>query len=47
MKITNITEYIKSLQYEYRLNEMKATAMQMKHNVHQLKKVKCVYDNRF
>ena len=27
----NITEYIKSLLYEYRLNEMKATLMEMKH----------------
>ncbi len=27
----NITEYVKSLFYEYRLNEMKAKLMEMKH----------------
>ena len=30
----NITEYIKSLLYEYRLDKMKATLTEMKHKKH-------------
>ena len=34
----NLREYIKSLVYEYRLSKMKATVMEMKHNIYELKK---------
>lgn len=34
----NITEYIKSLLYEYRLNMDKETLMKMRHNLWQIKR---------
>lgn len=37
-KYLNITEYIKSLQYRFRLNKAKATLLEMKNNLRQLRR---------
>lgn len=34
----NMSEYVKSLLYEYRLNKDKATLVEMKHNLWQLRR---------